>query len=87
MAATKKELELEIASLRRHIAALESAGVEVKRTQQALTESEQRYRLLADNVTDVIWSADQDLRFTYFSPSVFQQRGYTVQEGKEQPLG
>jgi diguanylate cyclase (GGDEF)-like protein/PAS domain S-box-containing protein len=44
------------------------------------TESESRYRLLADNVTDVIWTTDMDLRVTYVSPSVTRLRGYAVQE-------
>ena len=35
-----------------------------------LQASETRYRLLADNVNDIIWMADMDLSFTYVSPSV-----------------
>ena len=32
--------------------------------------SERRYRLLAENASDVIWTADLELRRTYVSPSV-----------------
>ncbi len=46
----------------------------------ALEESERRYRLLADNVTDVIWTTDLDLNFTYLSPSVKRLLGYEVEE-------
>jgi two-component system cell cycle sensor histidine kinase/response regulator CckA len=86
MGRTKRELEAELASLRRRIAALENSGAEIERAQRALAESEKRYRLLADNVNDVIWSADQDLRFTYFSPSVTSLRGYSVEDALAQKV-
>jgi len=42
--------------------------------------SDARYRLLAEHVTDVIWTADLDLRFTYLSPSQEQLTGYSPEE-------
>jgi PAS domain S-box-containing protein len=50
-----------------------------KRAEEEVRNSERRYRLLADNVTDIIWTTDMHLRFTYFSPSI-AQTGYTVEE-------
>ncbi|BHH83484.1 hypothetical protein LA52FAK_17730 [Desulforhopalus sp. 52FAK] len=45
-----------------------------------------RYRLLADNTEDVIWTLDMEKRTTYVSPSIMQLRGLTPEEGVEQPL-
>ena len=38
--------------------------------QKALEESEEKYRRIANNITDVVWTADLNLRTTYVSPSV-----------------
>jgi PAS domain S-box-containing protein len=51
-----------------------------KLMEQALQESERKYRLLSDNVRDVIWTRDMNLRLTYTSPSIVEQQGYTVEE-------
>jgi PAS domain S-box-containing protein len=49
--------------------------------QAALRQSEKDYRLLADNVIDVIWRLDlKTMRFTYISPSIQRMRGFTVGE-------
>ena len=39
---------------------------------QALEATANRYRLLAEHLSDVIWTTDKDLRFNYISPSVKQ---------------
>ncbi|GLH66021.1 PAS domain S-box protein [Geothrix edaphica] len=48
--------------------------------QERLAAQEARYRLLAENATDVIWSMDPDGRLTYISPSILRQRGWTPEE-------
>ncbi|MEI7727022.1 MAG: PAS domain S-box protein [Bacteroidota bacterium] len=46
-----------------------------------LRESENRYRLLAENITDIIWEQDLENNvFEYISPSVEKVLGYTVME-------
>jgi PAS domain S-box-containing protein len=51
-----------------------------------LRESELRYKLLAENVTDVIWTVDFGLRFTYVSPSVEKLLGYQADNLLAQPV-
>ncbi len=53
---------------------------ERKRADDVLREREAKYRMLAENITDVIWHRDMDLNFTYISPSIRRQSGFSVEE-------
>ncbi|HOJ96142.1 MAG TPA: PAS domain S-box protein, partial [Methanospirillum sp.] len=57
-----------------------------KLAEEALHESEEKYRLIADNTADHIWISDMNLKLTYSSPSVLKMKGFTAQETLEQSL-
>ncbi len=58
---------------------------ERREAEEALRKSEERYRLVADNASDAIWTRDLDLELTYMSPAVERLTGYTVEEAMAMP--
>ncbi|MRR16075.1 MAG: PAS domain S-box protein [Deltaproteobacteria bacterium] len=59
---------------------------ESKDTGNVSQEGEKLYRLVAENMSDVIWMMDVSLQPTYISPSIERLRGFTPQEAMEQNL-
>lgn len=53
---------------------------------QAIEESERQLRLITENIRDIIWTMDFDLRFTYISPSIFRITGFRAEELLKIPL-
>jgi PAS domain S-box-containing protein len=71
-------------SLRKSNQELEQAKIKQDDYLRKLEVSEARYRLLAENISDIIWTVSlDDMRFTYVSPSVEKYRGFTPQEAME----
>ncbi|MDO9035166.1 MAG: PAS domain S-box protein [Methanoregula sp.] len=54
--------------------------------EEALRESEAKFRLIADNTADSIWIFDMDMHLQYISPSVEKMKGFTVEEVLSQSL-
>ena len=59
---------------------------ETKTAAPASPEGSKFYRLIAENMGDVVWTTDLDLQMTYVSPSVSLLRGYPAGEALEQNL-
>lgn len=53
---------------------------ETRKSEQALRLSEEHHRLLTENVRDIIWKRDADLRVSYISPAVENVLGFTPEE-------
>lgn len=59
---------------------------EFREVEATLRESEENFRLLAENASDIIWTMDLNLRQVYTSPSVERVRGFTPEEAAEHSL-
>ena len=58
----------------------------LKNTEAALRENMQRYRMVAENANDVIWTLNNEFQFTYISPSIQRLRGLTPEEAMQESV-
>ncbi len=59
---------------------LKTEILERKHAQKDLEQSESKYRLLADNIKDVIWMLDMNMQYTYVSPASILLQGWAPEE-------
>jgi len=51
-----------------------------RKTGAVLQKSEEKYRLLTESITDVIWTSDLFLNYTYVSPAAEKLQGWRAEE-------
>ena len=78
---TKKVLIEELEFLRQRVTDLESDSGE-----REMAEKMEKYELVLDSITDVVFQMDLDLNWIYVTPSVEKFRGYTPEEVLKQGI-
>lgn len=70
-----------------HIISVSRDVTERKIIEEALKKSEEKYRLLTEFTSDVIWTLNLETRkFTYISPSIYNLRGITSEEAMAETI-
>ncbi|MFW5753643.1 MAG: PAS domain S-box protein [Marinilabiliaceae bacterium] len=60
--------------------------IERKSAEEALQTSEEKYRRIAENVTDIVWITDLEMNPIYVSPSVERVLGITPEDYLKRPI-
>ena len=65
---------------------LDESRVTLRHMEETLRGREKRYRLFAEKLIDVIWTANPDGTFTYVSPAIYHLSGHTAEETMKKTL-
>ncbi len=57
-----------------------------KKAELALINSERQFRLLTENIHDVVWTTDKKLKTIYISSSIINLTGFTPEEYYKKPI-
>lgn len=76
----------EMIGLLRMVSEILINALERKRTEKELQKSEEKYRNFVENINDVIFSLDEQGRFTYISPVIEQVAFYNAEDLMGQPF-
>jgi PAS domain S-box-containing protein len=83
-----QHIEMLMARERQHNLQLEKEIAERVEAETQLKERDHRFRLITENLHDMIWTLDlRTMKFTYISPSIYKMRGYTPEEAIAIPVG
>ena len=77
---TREQPMNELVELRQRIAELEKATTERKKAEDALGESEEKYRLLVESLLDIVYEFDLEGKFTYVNEAATHVFGYSMDE-------
>jgi diguanylate cyclase (GGDEF)-like protein/PAS domain S-box-containing protein len=78
---TREQLIRELAELRRRVLDLEAVERDRKVVEEALRESEDRFRFMAEATGDVLYRLRYgSMTYDYLSPSIFKLTGYSPEE-------
>lgn len=77
----EKKIELENSQVKLAIDVIQRKEAELK-----LQKSEEKYRFLAENMADIVWTLDRQFNATYLSPSIEKVLGYTPEQMMQRSL-
>ena len=83
---TRQQLVDEIALLRRKIVRLEKSELHRSKAEEALRESEEKYRNLVESTLDLIFVVNKEGTYTYINPRFENATGYSSCELAGQPF-
>ena len=72
--------------LKQRVRELKKAESERKHMEEDLLDNGAKFRLLAENMNDILWTADLGMNITYLSPSIEKVLGFTVEDRLKQSL-